>query len=178
MRKLKCCCAQNRLFDHLVAVHSLHRRLSLRCCQVLSRHDRKFGLVCVKCAQYILSYATNVWAAWVAGDEDGIWADLCEARMLIQAGVGTVTNYLSGYLTVPLSESLAYRKWGHRLNTVLKSASQAALGDTAAGEHVFFFLLLLLACGPVQMHPFKVFEVRACLAESFVHTGGELVWPL
>jgi hypothetical protein len=119
---------------------------------VLSGHERNYGFVCVSWVLCTPFCTRNVWAAWVAGDEDGIWADLREAKMLIQAAVSTFTNHLSGNLNGPLSESLAYRKWGLRLIAILTSACQAALGDSAAGEFAILSLLLSPTCGPVHIH--------------------------
>jgi hypothetical protein len=97
-----------------------------------------------------------------AGAEDGMWDDLREGKVIIQATLDTVVLYLAGNLAAPLTDILAYDDWGPPLLSMLEAACHWAMRDHAAGKH------------PPQCHPFfLLFLFKADVMASHVQF---MVW--
>ncbi len=69
-----------------------------------------------------------------AGDADGGWDYLREATMIMQAALDILAAYLAGEPLEPLTESLAFDKWGVPLINALELACESVMGDRASGS--------------------------------------------
>lgn len=80
--------------------------------------------------------ATNMQSVWFAGDENSVWDNLLESKMLIHEAVNTFSTYLSesDWLSEPPVKEFADKSLKLPLMRLMGPACRWTMAERAAGE--------------------------------------------